>query len=140
MLLLAALIFWPSHPLWATPRAWQTFATIWKAAGLGFLIVAALGLGRSLTPSPLPKSDAMLQTGGLYRRVRHPIYGGLLLWAAGVTLACPDFMRGGLFVVLCAFFWTKVRFEERQLRRHFANYAAYARQTPMFVPLWRRSG
>lgn len=140
MLLLAALIFWPSHPLWATPRVWQVFATLWKAAGLVFLSIAALGLGRSLTPSPLPKSDAMLQTGGLYRWVRHPICGGLLLCAAGMTLASPRIARGILFATLCAFFWMKARFEERQLRRHFANYAAYARQTPMFVPLWRRSG
>jgi len=138
MLLLAALIFWPSHPLWATPRAWQAFATLWKAAGLLFLGIAALGLGRSLTPSPLPKSDATLQTGGMYHYVRHPIYSGVLLWAAGVAFNSPDLVRGILFVALCAFFWTKARFEERQLARHFANYAAYARQTPMFVPFWRR--
>jgi len=140
MLLLAALIFWPSHPLWATSRVWQAFATLWKGAGLLFLIMAAWGLGRSLTPSPLPKTDAILQTGGLFHYVRHPIYSGVLLWAAGVTLASPDLARGLLFAALCAFFWMKARFEERQLTRRFANYADYARETPMFVPFWRRLG
>ena len=140
MLLLAALIFWPSHPLWATSRVWQAFATLWKGAGLLFLIMAAWGLGRSLTPSPLPKTDAILQTGGLFHYVRHPIYSGVLLWAAGVTFSSPDLMHGILFVTLCAFFWMKARFEERWLRQQFVDYAGYARKTPMFVPFWRRGG
>jgi len=137
MLLLAALIFWPSHPMWAVSGVWQGIATLWKAAGLGFLIVAALGLGKSLTPSPLPKSGAILQTGGLYRWVRHPIYTGVLGWAAGVTLASPDLARGVLFGVLCAFFAAKARFEERWLRQQFPNYTDYAERTPMFVPSWK---
>ncbi len=40
---------------------------------------AALDLGHSLTPMPKPTDQSTLKTNGIYRFVRHPIYGGLMM-------------------------------------------------------------
>lgn len=94
----------------------------------------ASSLGKGLTASPLPNAAAQLRTGGLYSRVRHPIYSGLLLLATGRVLASPSPVRlaalGGLTVLLAR----KARWEERHLVQRFPDYARYAEATPRFVP------
>ena len=40
-------------------------------------------LGAALTPLPYPEPDGGLVTDGVYARVRHPIYGGVILVAIG---------------------------------------------------------
>lgn len=108
----------------------------WGAAGAGLTVsaIAALGLGRGLTPMPIPNGHAVLRTGGLYRFVRHPIYTALLVWAIGLCLTGPAWSRLAATVLLCALFAFKARFEERQLRLHFEGYDDYAARTPRFVP------
>src|SRR3989304_7531907 len=50
----------------------------------GWAIARAFAdLGRSLTPLPRPHADAGMVEGGIYRRIRHPSYAGLLLAAIG---------------------------------------------------------
>src|SRR3954469_23515012 len=44
-------------------------------------------LGRNITPGTEPLAGAELVSTGAYGRVRHPIYGGLVLVLAGYTLA-----------------------------------------------------
>jgi len=52
-------------------------------AGLALLTTGVVALGSSLTPFPKPSVHSTLRSGGAYRLVRHPIYGGLLLLAIG---------------------------------------------------------
>ena len=75
------------------PRPEGSFADLLGMVGLvlmaaGALLLgrALLDLGRNLTPTPRPRSDAELVDGGVYRLVRHPMYGGLLLTALGLSL------------------------------------------------------
>ncbi len=65
-----------------------------SSVGMGFLalgglvsLIAALHLGSNLTPLPHPKEGATLVVTGMYRFVRHPIYLGVILMAAGFALA-----------------------------------------------------
>ncbi len=61
--------------------------------GLGLAFVGAnqvrLGardLGANLTPLPSPSADAQLVETGSYAKVRHPIYGGIILGGVGWAL------------------------------------------------------
>jgi protein-S-isoprenylcysteine O-methyltransferase Ste14 len=95
---------------------------------------AELGSAWSLLPKA--DRDAGLITTGPYRLVRHPIYLGLTVLAAGNALG---FGSGLAFlVVLCAivptFVW-RARAEELQLSRTFGErFAVYRQRTKMIVP------
>ena len=55
-------------------------------AGLALLFAGSRALGPSLTPLPRPREDAVFRDDGIYGRARHPIYGGVLLLALGISL------------------------------------------------------
>ena len=78
-------------------------------------------LRENLTPFPRPLAGARLVESGAYSLVRHPIYGGLILGAAGWGLwtASPLALLGAL--VLAAFFNLKSRREEIWLTDQFAD-------------------
>lgn len=104
------------------------------AAG-GLLGTAGLfGLGRNLSALPHPKDDAELVQSGAYRFVRHPIYCGLIVAAAGWGLAFRSVLTLGLALALFAFFDVKSRREERWLVRKFPAYAAYRQRVRKLIP------
>lgn len=107
-------------------------------AGLAVLALAALGLGRALTPTPVP-NGAGLRTDNLYRWVRHPIYSGLLLACGGVVLHSfgPWTLLG--WAALALLLRTKAAWEERMLAQVFPQYPGYAARTGRFVPRLSRS-
>src|SRR3972149_5977694 len=57
------------------------------AAGLLLFAWGVAALGSSLPPYPRPHERASLRSEGIYRHVRHPIYGGGVLMALGWSLA-----------------------------------------------------
>jgi protein-S-isoprenylcysteine O-methyltransferase Ste14 len=140
--LLAVLIVWEPAPGWVLPGWLDRAAAIAGLAGAVWLVLGLLNLGRSATALPLPVVHGELRTGGLYRLSRHPIYTGLLAiaWSAGVRAASPWSL--GVAAALTALLSAKARFEERELRRAYPGYAAYAARTARFLPvgsLGRRS-
>lgn len=93
---------------------------------------AELGSAWSLAP----KSDQGLVTTGPYRLVRHPIYLGLVLLAAGEALTFGSWPA--LVIVLGAivptFAW-RARTEEKLLSHTFGvHYEIYRQQTKMIIP------
>ena len=124
---------------WAEPaRPW-----LWAGAGVTFaaaivlLLAGGAGLGRQLTPFPRPVATGQLRQDGIYRLVRHPIYGGVILcllaWAlASSPLALVTFALG------CVFFEAKRRREESWLLAKYSGYEAYRGQVrSRFIPyLW----
>lgn len=106
----------------------------WAATAGGvvvFLMGAVLAGGglvalrRHLSPYPEPRSDATLVVGGVYRYVRHPIYGGIVLGALGLSLVDGNLAGLGLGLVLTALFYGKTGFEEQKLIERFPQYAGY---------------
>jgi protein-S-isoprenylcysteine O-methyltransferase Ste14 len=93
------------------------------AGGLVLLALSARDLGRALTPFPLP-NRAGLAEHGVYGRVRHPMYGGVLLLAAGWSVALAPL---GLVptVLLVAVFDLKARREEAWLETVYPGYGDY---------------
>ena len=74
----------------------------------------------------------------LYRRVRHPIYLGLLLvfWATALLTVGHALFAG----CMSAYIFIGAWFEERDLvRKHGDSYRDYQRKVPPYVPVfWRR--
>jgi protein-S-isoprenylcysteine O-methyltransferase Ste14 len=103
-------------------------------AGAGLCVWGVRALGPAMTTLPEPRPDVPVATHGPYRAVRHPIYSGVLLICAGVSLARSTWLGLVLTAVLAVLFDVKARYEERLLRRDPA-YAAYADRTRRrFVP------
>jgi protein-S-isoprenylcysteine O-methyltransferase Ste14 len=100
-------------------------------AGGGFL-----ALGRQITPYPHPLPDAVVVARGAYRLARHPIYGGIVLGTAGVSLADGNWPGLALAVALLALFWGKSGFEERRLSAHVAGYDDYRRRVRRRLIPW----
>ncbi len=136
--LLGALVALPVRADLRPPVPVVVLGALLVAAGLAVVVLAALGLGRGLTASPIPNAAAQLRTDGAYRWVRHPIYGGILLGAGGVVVASGSAARLAILVALIALLMVKARWEERWLRDRFPGYASYAAVTPRFLPRLRR--
>jgi protein-S-isoprenylcysteine O-methyltransferase Ste14 len=96
------------------------------ALGILLAIAGLVSLGSALTPFPRPLANARLRQSGVYGRVRHPIYGGLVLASLGWSLSWLSLPGLLCAVVVFLFFDRKSAFEERLLRARFPEYAAYA--------------
>lgn len=125
----------------AGPR-WPSTGTVTRLAagivisvsGWALLFAGVVGLGRSLTPFPRPSIHADLRMGGVYRIVRHPIYGGLMLVALGWSLLSSPAALAAT-AVLVALFEAKARLEESLLVARFPEYEMYRRRVKWrFVP------
>lgn len=102
--------------------------------GSAILLFSFLRLGNSLTALPIPRQAGKLETGGMYSRVRHPIYFALLLMGFGVILDAGYWPQVIVFMLLYALLSTKADFEETLLREKYPEYKKYAEKTPRFFP------
>jgi protein-S-isoprenylcysteine O-methyltransferase Ste14 len=125
-------VYWPE----AVAGTFVVIGLVLIVAGLVLLAFAAVSLlaARSITVFPRPREGADLAQSGVYRRVRHPVYGAVLLIAAGWSL-----VESPLGLIPTAFltvvFDLKARVEERWLAERFPDYAGYRGRTPRrFVP------
>ena len=48
--------------------------------GIAIIVVSILQLNKNLSPFPTPKENSELITTGLFSKIRHPIYSGILLF------------------------------------------------------------
>ena len=130
--------------LFTAPRQDQPYGNFSDLLGIVGVAVMALGaiilvtsfvrLGKSLTANPVPKDDGVLVTSGLYGRVRHPIYFGLLVLCLGVVLDAGWWPQIVIALMLYFLLNIKAQFEEDLLRQKYPEYKAYALKTPRFFP------
>jgi protein-S-isoprenylcysteine O-methyltransferase Ste14 len=103
-------------------------------AGVVVVVTGALTLGRSFTHLPRPRGSGRLHQSGIYRLVRHPIYGGVLLLALGWSLAEAPLALVPT-ALLAVVFDLKSRREEAWLVERYPEYPAYRERTPhRFIP------
>ena len=121
------------------PGSIESFLTVvgilLLVAGAVVSATGALTLGRSFTHLPRPRASGRLHQRGIYRLVRHPVYGGVLLLALGWSLVeAPLALLPTALLALV--FDLKSRREEIWLRERYPEYAAYAERTrSRFIPL-----
>jgi protein-S-isoprenylcysteine O-methyltransferase Ste14 len=135
-------LFWAIIATGLLGPAWdgvgRTVSTVTGLALIaGGLVLVARGradLGRAFTPLPHPRPDADLVQTGIYARVRHPIYGGLVIAAFGWGLLTASPVTLTLAAVLLGFFELKSRREEIWLEERFPDYPAYRARTRRLIP------
>ena len=140
--ILASLLFFACTTLWMpVPGVWYQLTGVWwwlgtavQLAGLVVTVLAARTLSlKELMGLESPRQSlsreqaATLETRGLYRWVRHPIYFGWVLFVGGATLMTSTRL---LFAsVSVAYLVIAIPFEERSLIEHFGDaYRTYRRQ------------
>ncbi|MGV1003251.1 MAG: methyltransferase family protein [Candidatus Nanopelagicales bacterium] len=113
----------------------------WLFAGPLFLIGVAIGvtalltMGRATRANPVPAPVGRLFTQGIYARVRHPMYLGVLMVAAASTLAGGRLLALLALVGLALVLLVKIRFEEKLLEAEFGwEYSVYATHVPALLP------
>jgi protein-S-isoprenylcysteine O-methyltransferase Ste14 len=114
-------------------EAWPVLAagTVLILAGTAFAIVSLLTLRTSF--GLFPEARALV-TAGPYRWVRHPVYLGEILAAAGLVLPAPSARNVAVFGLFCALQYWRALKEERALEQAFPEYSAYRRHTWRLVP------
>lgn len=76
-----------------------------------------------------------LQTGGLYRYVRHPLYFGIYILLAGVFLLQPTAMNLVAVVFLYVYTYIGAKLEEKKLVQYFGEeYRQYQQRVKMLIP------
>lgn len=129
-LLLALCVFVPPVDLgWAT----RLLGLGSIGLGLAILIAGSNGLGASLTPLPAPRKNGKLVTDGMFAYMRHPLYTGLFLTAAGFAAATQDPTRALLAAALLVLLSYKSAYEERELEKKFGSeYGEYKKSVKRF--------
>lgn len=124
----------------AASGAWSGVFAVFGIVAVAAAVVLAVGgvraLGAGLTPYPEPVRDAALVDHGVYRLVRHPLYGAVALGAVGGALLAASLWPALGAVVLTVFFFAKSTFEERRLERAHPGYADYRRRVPRRMVPW----
>ncbi|CAM3614681.1 methyltransferase family protein [Polynucleobacter brandtiae] len=96
--------------------------------------IAAINLGKNLTPLPCPRDDAQFVQSGLYRFVRHPLYFGVILAAVAWLCLFPNIFILAYVIGLGVLFDIKARREELWLIDRFPAYASYKASTKKLIP------
>lgn len=77
---------------------------------------------------------------GMYSRVRHPRYTGMIAAVIGACLLAGSRWAWECFLVWFALVMISILLEEREMRRRFGDvYEEYCRRVPRFLPLRLRS-
>lgn len=126
----SAWVPWPTSL--AGPVRWVGWVVL--ASGLFLAFAGLAALGKDLTPLPEPREGGSLRTGGVYGLVRHPIYGGIVLAALGVSLQSGSILGMSGALVALGFFDLKARAEEQRLESAYPDYTAYRRRTKRLIP------
>ncbi len=105
------------------------------ALGLAFSFWARFALGSNWSGTVTIKSGHQLIRKGPYRRIRHPIYTGLLA-AFLATAISQGLLRGMLgFVLVSTGIYRKALREERFLAEEFGEgFSEHRKHTGMFLP------
>jgi protein-S-isoprenylcysteine O-methyltransferase Ste14 len=115
---------------------WAGFGTVFLFCGLLIRWIAILQLGKAFTVDVAITEAAKLKTDGIYERVRHPSYLGILMIAAGFSSwmnSIWSFLV--LFIPVFLAVLYRIKVEEELLVSEFGNsYINYRTSTKRLIP------
>lgn len=130
---------YPGDTMYRWPWPWIVLTSVGQLAAVVLLVVGLLQtdawefLGLRQVVEGTSAHEPRLQTSGLYRFVRHPLYsaGLVFIWLTPVMTASILALNLGISLYL----YLGSTFEERRLVRQFGNaYEAYRRRVPRLIP------
>lgn len=107
--------------------------------GLWFFHRSHVDLGTNWSVTLEVRENHRLVTHGIYRFIRHPMYGALFLYAIGQALVVPNWLAGPSYLVAMGILFAfRIDTEEQMMLETFGDeYAAYMAKTKRLVPgLW----
>lgn len=122
---------WFVDPLsWNQLISWIFLAGSLALAGGGFYLIKTRG-----NPSRDLEETTTLITTGLYRYIRHPLYGSLMAFSMGIFLKDPSVIGSVLVLstVLGAVMTARIE-EKHNLERFGRDYQVYIETTKRFIP------
>lgn len=110
--------------------------TLLVASGCWFLYRTHADLGRNFSYLLEIQENHQLVTTGIYRRIRHPLYSSVLLFAIGHALVVPNYIAGpSLALALVPLVAWRMGPEERMMTEEFGDeYTEYCRHTKRLIP------
>jgi protein-S-isoprenylcysteine O-methyltransferase Ste14 len=100
-------------------------------AGHGFYLLKAVGRAQRRF---MEETQTVVEV-GVYRYIRHPLYGSLMFLGWGVFLKDVSLASGGLVLAATVFWIVTARCEERFNIEHLGvAYSEYIKRTKMFIP------
>jgi protein-S-isoprenylcysteine O-methyltransferase Ste14 len=104
-------------------------------AGLGVWIWAQIALGKEWSPQLQLRKGHRLITTGLYARMRHPLYSGMILWAGGLALVSASWIFIALTGLVSAALLMRIPREEQMMIGEFGEeYREYRDRTGSLYP------
>ena len=109
------------------------------AASLWLFWRSHTDLGQNWSVSLELRENHELITSGVYRRIRHPMYSSIWLWALAQGMLLHNWFAGWSVVpAFAAMYFLRTPREERLMCEKFgAQYHAYMRQTGRLFPRWK---
>jgi methanethiol S-methyltransferase len=147
LILLALLIFWqlniPSLPLWKPTLYTRIPAFLVIIAGISGIFICL----KKYLVSPEGFADLFfegkkpaLQTGGLHRIVRHPLYLSTFIFLTGLLLAFPSVSFAMATAVIIVYTILAIPWEEKKLVDLYGEeYLRYKQKVPPLLPRWGKS-
>jgi protein-S-isoprenylcysteine O-methyltransferase Ste14 len=138
LIFLEGLVSYPSFDALppVSPLGWLSMAAgaVLFVVGLWVAYRGIGALGPNLSALPAPMEAGELVVSGIYRRVRHPIYAGVVAVALGWAFFVVSPAALVVAIVLAGWLDLKSRREEAWLLARYPGYDAYRAGTARFVP------
>ena len=104
--------------------------------GLWLFYRSHADLGTNWSVTLEVREQHRLITQGVYRRIRHPMYSALVLYAVGQALVIPNWVAGPAnLIAIASLLALRVPAEEKMMLGEFGDeYAAYSARTKRLIP------
>jgi protein-S-isoprenylcysteine O-methyltransferase Ste14 len=119
------------------PSSWAGYlGVILFAIALWLLWRSHHDLGKNWSPTLEIREGHFLISGGVYQKIRHPMYTAFWLWSAAQALLLPNWVAGlGGIVAFAITYILRISQEEQMMTEQFGEeYKAYMQRTKRLVP------
>ncbi len=134
LLLFAMYLFERKDLRFGLPEFIDFIMLPFMVTGIAIIAVSILQLNKNLSPFPSPKQNSELITTGLFSKIRHPIYSGILLLVFSFALYQNSGFKILISFFLLLLFYFKTGYEEKQLILKFPEYKNYKKAAGRFFP------
>lgn len=116
------------------PSIQQIMGIVLGIAGFATVLMSYRALGRNFRVYAAPRRSGTLVTSGIYSKVRHPMYIGVILMFLGYLLFFGSLFSVPLWLAFSVLYIVKSMKEEQILANRFPDYDDYRKRTWKFIP------